>query len=143
MTLIDANIPLCAYNADAPQQPGIARRLTELFASHETIALTWPTIWAFVRISTNSRIRRNPLTAQESFTIVNSWRARPGVVVLQPGPRHLAILKQLVTDHMATGPLLTDAVLAAIAIENSAVLASTDQNFSRFKSLRWVNPLAQ
>jgi predicted nucleic acid-binding protein len=29
----------------------------------------------------------------------------------------------------------------ALAIENGAVLFSTDGDFSRFRGLRWVNPL--
>ncbi|MDQ2774245.1 MAG: hypothetical protein M3Y57_04855 [Acidobacteriota bacterium] len=44
-------------------------------------------------------------------------------------------------QHQASGPLVSDAVLAALAIENGATLASTDQDFSRFSGLRWVNPL--
>ena len=51
-------------------------------------------------------------------------------------------LEALVTRSKATGPLLTDAVLAAMAMENGATLASTDRDFSRFENLRWVNPLA-
>lgn len=37
--------------------------------------------------------------------------------------------------------MVSDAVLAAIAIENGATLASTDRDFSRFTELKWVNPL--
>ncbi len=35
----------------------------------------------------------------------------------------------------------TDAVLAALAIENGARLASTDEGFRRFRDLEWVNPI--
>jgi len=41
----------------------------------------------------------------------------------------------------AMGPLLTDASLAAIAMENAATLVSTDRDFARFSGLKWVNPL--
>lgn len=44
-------------------------------------------------------------------------------------------------DNRAWGPLTIDAALAALAIENGAVLASTDRDFSRFPDLRWVNPI--
>lgn len=143
MIILDANLLLCAYNADAPQQKASAKWLTELVASGETIGLPWVTIWAFVRISTNARIWGNPLPASEAFRIVDEWLAQPAVALLPPGPRHWDLLKDLATQHKATGPLLTDAVLAAHAIENGAVLASTDQDFSRFKRLRWINPLEQ
>jgi predicted nucleic acid-binding protein len=63
------------------------------------------------------------------------------VFTLEPGPRHVEILERLVSDYGATGPLMTDATLAALAIENGASLASTDQDFRRFPELRWINPL--
>ena len=79
---------------------------------------------------------------QEAFEIIGEWLAHPAVVLLEPGPRHLELLQSLMIQHKATGPLVTDAVVAALAIENGAVLASTDQDFSRFRGLRWINPLA-
>jgi predicted nucleic acid-binding protein len=44
-------------------------------------------------------------------------------------------------ENQAAGLLLTDAVLAAVAVEHGATLASTDRGFARFEGLRWVNPL--
>ncbi len=143
MTVIDANILLYAYNSDAPQQGASAAWLTELLASNEVIALSWVTIWAFVRIFTNPRIWDAPRSAKEAFRIIGEWLAQPAVVVLQPGQRHWDLLESLVLEHQATGPLVTDAVLAALAIENGAFLASTDHDFSRFRGLRWINPLSK
>jgi len=143
MTIIDANVLLYAYNADAPQQSAAARWLKELLESGEAVALPWVTVWAFVRICTNSRIWDKPRPAREAFAIINEWLAQPGVTILQPGPRHAELLELLVIEHGAIGPLVTDAVLAALAIENGAVLASTDQDFRRFQGLRWINPLGK
>lgn len=69
--------------------------------------------------------------------------AAPGVVVIEPGRRHLAILRSLTEKHQSTGSKMTDAVLAALAVENNAVLVSTDQGFGRFRGLRWSDPLAK
>ena len=124
MTILDANLLLYAYNADAPQQSVAARWLAELLESDEAIALPWVTVWAFIRIATNSRIWPNPLSAKQAFAIIEEWIAQPGVVVLQPGPRHTEILKRLIIEHSVTGPLVMDAVLAALALENGALLAS-------------------
>lgn len=143
MTVIDANLLLYAYNSDAPQHDRIAVWLAELLASNEVVALPWVTIWAFIRICTNPRIWDTPRSAKDAFGIIGEWLAQPAVVLLQPGPRHWEILESLVREHQATGPLVTDAVLAALAIENGAFLASTDHDFSRFRSLRWVNPLSK
>jgi toxin-antitoxin system PIN domain toxin len=142
VTILDANILLYAYNADAPQNATAAEWLDRLIGGSETIGLPWPTIWAFLRIGTNSRIWPAPMEAAQALAIVDSWLGQPGVVVVAPGPRHLKILKRLVSTGAATGPLVTDAVLAALAIEHGAVLASTDRDFRRFPDLRWVDPLA-
>lgn len=143
MTILDANLLLYAYNAEAPQQEAVARWLKDLLESGDTIGLPWVTLWAFIRITTNARIWTNPLSAKRAFAIVEEWMAQPGVVVLQPGPQHAEILKRLVIEHGVTGPLVTDTVLAALALENGAVLASTDQGFRRFPELRWKNPLGE
>src|ERR1019366_9814035 len=84
-----------------------------------------------------------PLEPKKAFEVIAHWVAQPGVIVVQPGPRHAELLERLVLTYGAAGPLVTDAVLAALAIEHGAVLASTDQDFRRFPELRWVNPLAQ
>jgi uncharacterized protein len=141
MTILDANVLLYAYNADAPQQKRSAQWLSKLLASGEIVGLPWITIWAFIRISTNSRLWENPKSAGEAFAIVADWLRQSGVVPLHPGPLHAEILERLVSDHGAIGPLVTDAVLAALAIEHGALLASTDQDFRRFPELKWLDPL--
>ena len=141
MTILDVNILLYAYNADAPQQAAAARWLGELLDSSETIALPWITIWGFIRISTNSRIWDRPKSADQAFSIIREWMEQPNVVVLNPGLRHCDILTTLVLNHQALGPMVTDAVLAALALENGAALASTDHDFRRFPDLRWVDPM--
>ena len=143
MTILDANLLLYAYNADAPQQPAAARWLQQLWESGETVALPWMTLWAFLRICTNPRIWENPRPAQDAFALIREWLAQPGVVVPQPGPRHAEILELLVVNHGAAGARLTDAALAALAIEHGATLASTDQDFRRFPGLRWIDPLGE
>jgi uncharacterized protein len=143
VTIVDANLLLYAYNADAPQQRMAARWLAKLFESGEMVGLPWVTVWAFIRISTNSRLWENPRPVGEAFAIVGEWLAQPGVVLLEPGPLHAGILEKLASEHGATGPLLTDAVLAALAIEHGALLASTDQDFRRFPDLRWLNPIGK
>lgn len=61
---------------------------------------------------------------------------------LQPTPRHWGLLKDLLASGQARGSLVTDAHLAALAIEHGATLCSTNQDFWRFPSLRWMNPLS-
>ena len=61
--------------------------------------------------------------------------------VVVPGPTHMEILAELLAGHGAPN-LVTDAHLAALAIEHQAVLHSNDSDFARFSGLNWSNPVA-
>lgn len=142
MTIIDANILLYAYNADTPQHTAAAAWVEALFRGDEVIGLPWATLWAFLRISTNQRVWPNPMSIEQAFKIVRGWLAEPGVAIVEPGPRHAELLEFLVSESRASGALVSDAAMAAMALEFGATLASTDRDFRRFPSLRWVNPVA-
>lgn len=141
MIVIDANILLYAHNRQALDYERAEGWLDEIWAGSEQIGLPWLTIWAFLRLSTNSRVWPEPKTPRQACAVVHEWLGQPGVVTLEPGPRHIEILERLIADHGATGPRLTDAVLAAIVLEHGATLATTDRDFARFAGLRWFNPL--
>ena len=141
MTILDVNLLLYAHDADAPQHAEAIAWLNELFEGPEWIGLPWQVLWGFVRISTNKYIQLTPRTPESAFAAIRDWLAQPRVVLIHPGPRHLEIVESLVVSCPATGPLVTDAVLAALAIEHNATLATNDSDFSRFPNLKWVNPL--
>ena len=59
------------------------------------------------------------------------------------GRSHGDILFGFLEHTGVAGNLTSDAHLAALAIENRAVLASTDLDFARFPGLRWLNPATE
>ena len=142
MIVLDANVLLYAYDADASHHAAARKWLEQAVAGPESIGIPWLGLWAFVRVSTNSRLHAAPLAVTDAFQIVRTFLAHPNVNVVEPGPRHAEILERLTATYQATGPLLTDAALAAIALEQGATLASADRGFARFTELHWVNPLA-
>lgn len=142
MTILDANILLYAYDADSPHHDAVRSFLDSLFAAPEIIGIPWVSLWAFVRISTNPRLTQSPLATEHALEIVRELISQPNVSPVEPGARHLALLQKLVVRHRVHGPQLTDAVLAALAIEHGASLASTDRGFAKFSEFRWTDPLA-
>ena len=142
LTLLDSNILLYAWNQDDPNHEKIKPWLESLLRSQDWVGLPWITLWTFLRLTTNSRLYSRPLSPERAFEIVSEWIQLPNVVIVQPGLLHREILQRLVIVGQATGPLLSDAVLAALAIEQGATLASTDRDFSRFPGLSWINPLS-
>jgi uncharacterized protein len=140
--VVDANILLYAYDADAARHADARRWLEHAIAGPEWIGIPWLALWAFVRITTNHRVNVAPLAVADAFEIIRTLLAHPNVNLIEPGARHAEILERLATTYQVTGPLVTDAVLAALALEYGATLASTDRGFARFTELHWVNPLA-
>lgn len=141
MILIDANLLLHAYNPRASEHDAARTWLESAMQGPGLVRLSWTTIWAFVRIATNARVFSKPLTTAEAQAIVASWLEQPCVGVLEPGERHWEIASRLMQEGQATGPLVMDAALAAIAIEHGATLCTTDRDFARFPGLSWINPL--
>jgi predicted nucleic acid-binding protein len=81
----------------------------------------------------------SPLAAAEALGIVDEWRTRS--VVLEPGPNYWSVFRRLVIGSEVRGDLISDAHLAALAIEHDATLYSADRDFHRFAGLRVINPL--
>jgi toxin-antitoxin system PIN domain toxin len=141
MILLDANILIYTYDLDSPHHGTARRWLKEQVQASETIGLPWISLWAFLRITTNPRIHQSPFPLAEAFRILREILQIPRAVVVQPGPDHVEILERMASTGQISGSRLTDASLAALAVEHGAVLASTDRDFARFPGLKWINPL--
>jgi hypothetical protein len=139
--LVDANLLLYAHD-ELSDRHAASREWFEDAIADGQVRFAWTTIWAFLRISTNSRASAHPLTIAQAMDIVDGWLAQPSAGILEPGERHATILAGLLRDGQITGPLVMDAALAAIAIEHGATLCTTDRDFSRFLNLDWTNPIA-
>ena len=141
MILIDANLLLYAYHPRAREHEASRRWLEATLNGPELVRFAWLTLWAFLRLSTNARVFERPLSVFEAESAVTAWLAQPCAGVVDPGERHWTILRELLDVGQASGPLVMDAVVAALAIEHGATLYTTDRDFARFPALKWRNPL--
>ncbi len=60
-----------------------------------------------------------------------------------PTEEHGQVLGQLIAKHGLAGNLVSDAHMAALAIEHGLEIWSADTDFARFTEVRWRNPLAE
>ena len=140
MKLIDANILLYAYDSDSSHHAACRSWLEAAFNSDEIVALPWQTLLAFVRICTNPRATKRPLESAEACEIVSGWLSQANVSVIGAGERFWELLRDQILEAQITGPLVTDAALAALALEHGATLCSVDKDFRRFRGLKLVDP---
>jgi predicted nucleic acid-binding protein len=52
-----------------------------------------------------------------------------------------AILGELLRKYQLRGNLISDAQMAALAIEHGLTVCSADTDVARFQELRWENPV--
>jgi hypothetical protein len=141
MILVDANLLLYAEDSLSEQHTAARDWWDARLSGRETVCLCWPVMKAFIRIGTNPHLHRRPLTLKEATERVQSWFDQPCVRIIQPTENHWTIFQQMLRVGNATANLVSDAHLAALAVEHNCVLYSSDADFSRFGGLKWKNPI--
>jgi toxin-antitoxin system PIN domain toxin len=141
--LVDANILIYAY-VDAFPHHRVARDwLDDRLNGSDRVGVPWPSLLAFVRITTNPRIFERPRPMAEVWQQVRDWVACESAWIPTPTERHPALLAEMLAVPGVKGDLVPDAHLAALAIEYGLTLCSTDGDFARFPRLRWLNPISR
>lgn len=140
--LVDANILLYSADTSSPFHDAADRWLTDALNGTRRVAIPWMSLTAFLRIATNPRAARRPLTPGEAWEHVDGWLAAPATWVPSPGRGHRDVLHELMIRLDLRAGLITDAVLAAMCIEYGLDIVSADSDFARFNDLNWINPVA-
>ncbi len=141
MVLIDVNVLVYAHRAEAQNHFAYHRWMEMCVNSDQAFGLCDLALAAFLRIVTHPRIFKGPTPLDEALQVVAKLRAQPNCVLIAPGPRHWEIFVRLCRTAGVKGNLVSDAYLAALAIESGSEWITTDRDYSRFPGLRWRHPL--
>lgn len=138
--LVDANLLLYAVDSSSPFHERAAEWLETSLNGPQRVALPWQSLAAFVRISTHPRAWDRPLDPDTAAGLVRDWLDADTTWSPDPGPGYAEILLGLLSRHQVRGNLVTDAQLAALAIEHGLAVYSADSDFARFTEITWVDP---
>jgi uncharacterized protein len=105
------------------------------------VGFPWQTLTAFQRVISHARLFDSALSPEEAWQQVTAWLASPGAWIPLPGLRYRDIFGNLIQQYHPRGDLVTDVALAALVVEQRALLYSADNDFARFREVRWENPL--
>jgi uncharacterized protein len=138
--LPDVNVLIYAHREDAPEHGRYAAWLRALTSAEEPFGVAEIVLAGVVRIVTNGRIFDPPTPMNTALTFCQRLIDWPRAVMVAPSRRHWDIFVALCAH--VEGPRVSDAYLAALAIEHGCELVTTDSDFARFPGLRWRHPLA-
>lgn len=136
MKLPDVNVLVYSVHDGARQQAAAERWLRDAFDAPAGVGLSWAALLGFLRLTTRPGIFERPLELDTALGAVDVWLSHPAAQVLEPGPRHAQLLGRLLLGAGVAGNLVSDAHLAALAIEHGATVGTFDRDFRRFAGLR-------
>ena len=142
MIFPDINLLIYAYDSGSKHHRICSEWLETTINSQVPVCFSWHTIFGFMRVATTIRMVSRPFTASEVMTIAEELMSVATAKMLEPGEKHFGIFRRLVDDTGISGARLSDAHIAALAIEHGATVASSDKDFRVFDGLSLMNPIA-
>lgn len=141
MLCVDVNILVLAHHADSADHPVFRDWLVRTANGREPLLIPDMVASGFLRIVTSRRIFASPISPDEAWRRMADLLDAPSARLVNPGPHHWERFSELCREVNAKGNDVSDAYIAAYAIENGATLVSADLGFSRFKTLSYRHPI--
>jgi toxin-antitoxin system PIN domain toxin len=139
---IDTNILVYAHRVESAFHEAARAAITSALESGTPFALPWPCVHEFLSTVTNPRIANGPTPVALAVEQMGEMLRSDLVALLSEASGHYATLSQLLLAANVMGPLVHDARIAAICIDNGITeLWTADRDFRRFPGLRLRNPL--
>ena len=143
MIVPDANLLLYSVDSASPFHSPAAKWWASCLNGAVPVGLCQPVLFAFLRVSTNRRIFRAPLSLEAAGDLVDEWAVYPVTRLLLPGEDHVRhVVELLAAAGSAGGDLVTDAQIAALARAHRGEVHTADHDFRRFPGLTCHYPLA-
>ena len=140
MILLDVNILVYACAKRTPQHMYCRQFVDEMVNGKSPFGMAPEVLGSMVRVVTNPKIFGALISQEDALTFCEWLLGAPNCVIVRPGARHWGIFARLCRESGATGNLIPDAWLAALAIEHGCEWVSNDTDFGLFPGLRWRKP---
>jgi toxin-antitoxin system PIN domain toxin len=133
---LDANLLVYASRPESPEHEAAGRLLRELVEGPELLCLTWLTLSAYLRLATNPRVFKEPLSPSEAAANVHALLERPRTRLLVEEDGFWDVYRGLLEAHRARANLVPDVHLAALLRQHGVSRFYTrDRDFRRFEFL--------
>lgn len=136
MLVPDVNVLVYAHFRESPSHEAARNWVDAVMFGDELVATPDVVLTGFIRIATNPTLFATPPSMAEAFSVALRLHVPPNGIPVHPGPKHWEIFERLVVEGGLTSKDVSDAYLAAFAIENDATFVTFDRGFRRFPGLR-------
>ena len=140
MILPDVNILVNAFRKDVAHHQLCRSWLDRTVLGVSRFGISPLSLNALVRITTNARAFKTPSSIEDAIGFCNDILEQTHCQLVEPGERHWGTFCQLCIDTKTTGPLVTDAWYAALAIEWDCEWITLDGDYARVPGLKWQRP---
>jgi toxin-antitoxin system PIN domain toxin len=140
LILPDINVLVYAFRKDCEGHARYRAWLNDVVNGDAAYGMSPQVLSGLLRIATHPRIFAQPSGVEETLEFAAVLLKQPHCRIVQPGPEHWRIFGDLCRSAHASGNLVQDAWLAALAIESGCQWITTDRDFARFHGLRWAPP---
>jgi len=138
--LPDVNVLVNAFRADTVRHEVCRGWLTTVVNSPARFGMSPQVLASVVRVTTHPKVFRTPSTVREALRFCQGLLEAPQCVAVTPGNQHWGIFSRLCVQASAKGNLVSDAWLAALAIEAGCDWITLDADYRRFPGLSFREP---
>ncbi|NLT71280.1 MAG: PIN domain-containing protein [Verrucomicrobiaceae bacterium] len=139
---IDANLLLYASNTACDEHAAARAFVLGRVDDPDLFCLTWPTVFAYLRIVTHPSIFRRPLSPETAWSNLRGLMDLPRVCLIGEEEDFLTQYELATQGVVVRGNLVPDAHLAALLHQHGVNrLYSADTDFRKFRFLEVINPL--
>ena len=141
MIVPDINLLIYAHNPDAPEHGAARLWWQDLRQGNESVGIPWAVATGFVRIISIPGLMSSSVSPADAADSVTDWFVHDHIIPINPGDGHMPLFRTNLAVPGSGTNLVSDAHIAALAMEYDAELHTNDSDFARFPGLRWHNPL--
>lgn len=140
---LDANLLLYASDEASPFHERARRFLEQVAEGPAIVYVFWPTVMAYLRLSTHPSVFARPLPPEEASANVESLLRLPHVQSPGEQERFWHVYRGVATDVGARGNLVPDAHLVSLMIQNGVrTIWTHDRDYRKFGGIEVRDPFA-
>ena len=140
---IDANLLLYASDEESPFHDRAVELIDSVALGPEIVYLFWPTVIAYLRISTHPAVFKRPLPHADARANVQSLLDLSHVQAVGEQERFWRNFGEVADDVSPSGNLVSDAHIVALMRENGVrTIMTRDRDYRKFTGISVRDPFS-